>query len=282
MNAVPENSKKTLRVGEIAGFGYCTYLSVYSVLTLRSDLLIWEFARNHDARGRSVRMYLIATDILGDLCGLSLGMILAMFPIGLMLWLLGWWSHRFWIVLGATVLSGLFGLMEAPAWRGHPIVVAVLLAIAAGVLALALIRVFTFFVGGIGGVYLVQLAIPSLHQPLITFLVCGLIGLLLFRWLFMISTSLLGSALMIYGSLALFNYYEWFDAVTWTTENALLATSLCAGLALCGFGMQFLFDRWRTRRRKEREEKGQEDFATMILGRIGFGGGGKKEKKKVA
>ncbi len=228
-------------------------------------------------------MYLIATDILTDLCGLSLGMILTMFPIGLMLWLLGWWSHRFWIVLGSTVLAGVFGLMEAPAWRVQPIVVAVLLAIAAGVLALALIRVVTFIVGGLGGVYLVQLALPALQQPLITFLICGLVGLLLFRWFFMISTSILGSSLMIYGALALFNYYEWFDAVVWTNENSLLATSVCGGLALCGFGMQFLFDRWRTRRRKEREEKGEQDLTTIIFGRIGFGGGGgKKDKKKAA
>ena len=227
-------------------------------------------------------MYLIATDILADLCGLSLGMILTMFPIGLMLWLLGWWSHRFWIVLGSTVVAGVFGLMEAPTWRVQPIVVAVLLAIAAGVLALALIRVVTFVVGGMAGVYLVQLTLPALQQPLITFLVCGLIGLLLFRWFFMVSTSLLGSALLIYGSLALFHYHEWFDAVVWVNENALLATTACGGLALSGFGIQFLFDRWRIRRRKEREEKGEDDLTTIILARIGLGSGGKKEKKKAA
>ncbi|MSU79099.1 MAG: hypothetical protein EXS16_13545 [Gemmataceae bacterium] len=227
-------------------------------------------------------MLLIATDILADLCGLSLGMILTMFPIGLMLWLLGWWSHRFWIVLGSTVLAGVFGLMEAPAWRVQPIVVAVLLAIAAGVLALALIRVVTFVAGGLGGVYLVQLALPTVNQPLITFLICGLIGLLLFRWFFMASTSLAGGALLIYASLALFTYYERIDAVTWTNENSLLATSICGGLALCGFGMQFLLDRWRTRRRKEREEKGEEDLTTIILARIGFGTSGKKDRKKAA
>ena len=47
-------------------------------------------------------MTIIATDILGDLCGLSLGLLIAIIPVGLLLWLLGWWSHRFWIVLTTT------------------------------------------------------------------------------------------------------------------------------------------------------------------------------------
>src|SRR5678816_2470220 len=94
-------------------------------------------------------MVLIATDILADLCGLSLGLILGLLPIGLLLWLLGWWSHRFWIVLATTVVAGVIGLMEATSWQAQPIVVAVLLAIAAGVLALALVRVITFTAGGL-------------------------------------------------------------------------------------------------------------------------------------
>src|SRR5262245_24456901 len=69
------------------------------------------------ARRRLRRMTIIATDILGDLCGLSLGLIVAIIPIGLLLWLLGWWSHRFWIVLATTVLAGVFGLLEASSWR---------------------------------------------------------------------------------------------------------------------------------------------------------------------
>src|SRR5438876_1146842 len=116
-------------------------------------------------------MYLIGTDILGDLCGLSLGLLIALIPIGLMLWLFGWWSHRFWIVLAATVLAGVFGLLEATAWRAQPIVAAVLLAIAAGVLALALVRVITFLAGGLAGVYLVLFAFPSFQQHVIGFLV---------------------------------------------------------------------------------------------------------------
>src|SRR5436853_292805 len=101
-------------------------------------------------------MVLIATDILADLCGLSLGLLIALVPVGLLLWLFGWWSNRFWIVLATTVCAGVFGLLEATTWQAQPIVVAVLLAIAAGILALALMRLITFAAGGLAGVFLVQ------------------------------------------------------------------------------------------------------------------------------
>ena len=53
-------------------------------------------------------MQLIATDILADICGLSLVPLCTGLGIGLFLWLFGWWSHRFWVVLVTTVLAGLF------------------------------------------------------------------------------------------------------------------------------------------------------------------------------
>src|SRR5437870_1776844 len=98
-------------------------------------------------------MSIIASDILADLCGLSLGLLIALLPVGLLLWLLGWWSHRFWIVLASTVIAGVFGLLEAGAWKVQPIVIAVLLAIASGVLALALVRVITCSAVGLCAVY---------------------------------------------------------------------------------------------------------------------------------
>ena len=224
-------------------------------------------------------MYIIATDILADLCGLSLGLLIALIPIGLMLWLFGWWGHRFWIVLATTVLAGVFGLLEAPVWHAQPIVAAVLLAIAAGVLALALVRVITFSAGGLAGVYLVQLAFPTWHQHVICFLISGLLCLLLFRWFFMGLTSLLGASLLAYGTLALMHFHEMLDAVAWSEDNGIVLTNLCGAATLAGFAFQFFFDRWRARRRKEREDQGADDVYAMILGKIGFG---RKAKKRAA
>jgi hypothetical protein len=221
-------------------------------------------------------MHLIATDILADLCGLSLGLLIATLPIGLVLWLLGWWSHRFWIVLTTTVMAGVIGLVEATAWRAQPIVVAVLLAIAAGVLALALVRVITFAAGGLAGVYLLQFTVPSLQQPAICFLVSGLLCLLLFRWFFMVLTSFLGASVLAYGLLALLHYYNLLDAVAWSEENNTLLSVLCGAAALVGFGFQLLFDRWRARRRKELEDEDEDDGYGAILARIGFGSKSKR------
>jgi hypothetical protein len=215
-------------------------------------------------------MTIIATDILGDLCGLSLGLIIAIIPIGLLLWLFGWWSHRFWIVLTTTVLAGVFGLLEASTWRVQPIVVAVLLAIAAGVLALALVRVVTFAAGGLATIYLIQFTFPSLNQPVICFLVGGLVSLLLFRWCFMALTSFLGSTLLAYGTLALLHYYESLDALGWADTNATFLTILCGLFTVAGFSFQVMYDRWRQRQERGDEEE-EDGFTSMILGRIGFG-----------
>jgi hypothetical protein len=219
-------------------------------------------------------MQIIATDILADLCGLSLGLIVLVIPVGLLLWLLGWWSHRFWIVLATTVLAGVIGLNEATTWRAQPIVVAVLLAIAAGVLALALIRVIAFISGGIAGLSLLQMIYPTLNQPVIIFLVCGLLSLLLFRWCFMILTSLLGASLLVYATLALVHYYEFIDVVTWSEENSLMLNSACGIITFIGFVCQFLLNRGQ----KKRAHSDEEGPFASILGSVG----GKKKSKREA
>jgi hypothetical protein len=223
-------------------------------------------------------MAIIASDILADLCGLSLGLLIALLPVGLLLWLLGWWSHRFWIVLAATVTAGVFGLLEAGAWRVQPIVIAVLLAIAAGVLALALVRVVTFTAAGLSAVYLVHFIFPTLNQQVVCFLVGGLLGLLLFRWFFMATTSFAGTVLVAYGTLALLHYREIIDAVAWSDENSLMLTIVCGVATLIGFAFQFFVERRQQRKKRERDndEEGEGGITSMILGRIGFGGRSRK------
>lgn len=222
-------------------------------------------------------MVLIATDILADLCGLSLGLLIALVPVGLLLWLFGWWSHRFWIVLATTVCAGVFGLLEATTWQAQPIVVAVLLAIAAGILALSIMRLITFGVGGLVGVFLVQLAFPTWNQQVICFIISGLVCMLLFRWFFMALTSLLGAALLAYASLALMHYHEMLDAIAWSEVNASLLSILCGVGALLGFAFQFFRERRRARRLREAEADNEDDMVTAVLGRIGFGSKSKSE-----
>ena len=84
-------------------------------------------------------MQLFSPDVLSDIHGLSMGLSITAIVIGLLVWLTGWWGHRFWVVLVTTLLAGIFGLSSSPAHRIQPLVVGLLLAVAAGVLALALV-----------------------------------------------------------------------------------------------------------------------------------------------
>jgi hypothetical protein len=197
----------------------------------------------------------VTPDIVAEFCGLSLGVILTGSGLGLVLWLLGWWSHRFWIVLATTVLAGVYGLQEAAALQTHPLIAGTLLAIAAGVLALHLVRLAAFIVGGVAALILVQSALPTLEQPLPVFIVAGLASLCLFRWFLMGLTSLLGATLLCYCGLALLNHRGVFDAVAWMEQGTPMINWVCGLMALMGFAFQFLFDR---RGRRAHDDDGEE------------------------
>jgi hypothetical protein len=198
-------------------------------------------------------MQIIAPDILAGAVGLSpvlcgLGVLL-----GLMLWMFGWRAHRFWIVLLATVLAGVYGLSRAPEYGSQPFLAGVLFAIAAGLLALALVRVIAFIAGGIAASLLVQALFPSWHDPLVSFLVGGLTGLILFRVWTMALTSLAGTVVMSYSGLCLADGLGKLQAVTWAEKQTLLLDWACGGLTLLGVLVQFTGERRRARRQKQAE-----------------------------
>jgi hypothetical protein len=196
-------------------------------------------------------MHLVPPDILTDACELSLGLMLLTMPIGLALWLLGWRSHRFWVVMFTTVLAGVWGLHSAPSWQAPPLVAAVLMALAAGVLALALVRLIAFGGGGLSGMLLVQAILPSLHQPLLTFLVSGLLCVLLFRPCMMALTGFAGALLLTFGSLMLLNYYGLMNAPVWIEQSGTLINWVAGLLAFAGCVAQFAFDRYVFRRKEK-------------------------------
>src|SRR5262245_15047328 len=183
-------------------------------------------------------MRLVAPDLLADLCGLSPGLIGLAAAVGAALWLLGWWSHRFWVVLIATVAAGIYGLFDAPILKAQPLAASLLLALAAGLLALALVRVFAFVAGGFGGLALVQAVAPGAEQPLIAFLVSGLLGLVLFRWCVTGAMSFTGSLLVVYAGLAFLHQRGTLDAVVCAEGSSGLLSGLVALMTLLGFALQ--------------------------------------------
>jgi hypothetical protein len=190
-------------------------------------------------------MHLVTPEIMVELCGLSLAVLVCAAGLGLALWLLGWWSHRFWIVITTTVAAGIYGLQEAATLRSNPLVVvaALLLSVAAGILALHLVRLVAFVIGGFCGLILVQTLLPGFEQPLAVFVVSGLVSLVLFRWFLMALTSLLGATLVCYAGLAILNQRGALDAVAWSDQGATLLNWICGLMAVMGFAFQYLFER---------------------------------------
>jgi MFS family permease len=205
-------------------------------------------------------MYLIAPDILSEARALSFGLLGTGLAVGLLLWLFGWWGHRFWIVLIATAGAGVYGLNAGPNFGLQPFVAGILLAVCGGVLALTLIRLFAFAAGGFAVWMLVHALAPFWDQPFLCFLAGGLIGLLLFRFWTMALTSFTGTLFLLYSGLTLADKLEKLDAVGWARDQGTLLNWLCGVVALVGFVAQLLLERRRARKRREREEEQDEHY----------------------
>lgn len=224
-------------------------------------------------------MQLVDPDILADACGLSPPLLFSGLILGLALWLFGWRCHRFWIVLITTVLAGIYGLYEAPAFKSQPFVAAGLLALAAGVLALALVRLLAFFAGGMAGLLAAQAVMPNFDQPLIGFLVSGLVSLFLFRLSIIVLTSLSGAILISYSGLCLLNHYGIVDAIAWLGRAEALPNWICVLIALMGVTLQFLFRRRRRIDKEESDEDKSQDGWDYLLGRRAKTGWGKSFRR---
>ena len=203
-------------------------------------------------------MHLISPDILTEARTLSFGLIAVGISVGCLLWLLGWWGHRFWIVLIATVGAGVFGLSSGPDYGLQPVVAGLLLAVSAGVLALTLVRLVAYAAGGFAAWMLVHAFAPLWDQPLLCFLAGGLVGLLLFRFWTMALTSFVGTLFLSYSGLCLADKLDQLDAVAWATDHGRLLNWLCGVVALVGFTAQFFLERRRLRRLRESESEEEE------------------------
>jgi hypothetical protein len=202
-------------------------------------------------------MRLVAPDILAELRGLSAVLCGVGVGLGLLLWVLGWRAHRFWIVLATTVIAGVFGLFSLRTPGVQPMVVGLLLAITAGTLALPLARVLAFVAGGVAGWVLVRSVAPAWEEPLISFFAGGLTGVLLFRFWMMTLTSLAGALVMSYAGLCLADRLGKVDAVSLAEKSSALLNWVCVGFGLLGLVVQYLVERWHARLTGKGKGKGK-------------------------
>jgi hypothetical protein len=191
---------------------------------------------------------LIAPDIFAEVIRLSWGTCLLGFVLGLLVWLTGWWQHRFWVVASLTAVAGIYGLQSGRASGVQPLVAGLLAALAAGYLGVELARVLAFAGGGAVASLLVQTFLPTLHEPLLAFLAGGLLAVVLFRLWMLALTSLIGSLIMVNAALALLGRWTHLDAAAVVVKNVGLLNGVVIGVGLAGLVMQGKFDKWKATR----------------------------------
>lgn len=212
-------------------------------------------------------MQLLAPDILEITRELSVFACIVFFALGTGLWLYGGRTHRFWLALVTTVAAGLIGLQVARDFGVQPIVAAVLLALAAGSLALSLARVAVFVAGGVATLALSQ-AIASGWNEFLLFIGGGLAGVLLFQLWVSVLSSAVGTALMAYSLLSLLDRLFRFDCSTFAAQHAPLLNWALIAWAVIGVALQFALERRRQKleegeKKSEEKPKKKEDRPTL-------------------
>ncbi len=185
-------------------------------------------------------MELVSPDILQKARLLGTPVLATFFACGLLLWVLGGRTHRFWMVLLTTLLTGVYGLYHGTEYGMQPLVAGLLLAIAAGALALSLIRILSFIGIGLLTWYIARLVAPNWNEPLACFLAGGLIGVLLFRVWVTVLASGLGTLLLVYSGISLTSKFITFDVIGWVGQNGPLVNWGCAVMTIIGILFQYL------------------------------------------
>ncbi len=183
-------------------------------------------------------MQLIAPDILAEGRGLTGAMAGTVCVLGVALWLFGWRWHRFWVVAGITLGAGLLGLNAGRAAGGQVLAIGILLAVAAGMMALELAKVLAFVAGGIGAWLAAQWVLPQAQELWAVFLSGGLLGLLLYRLWTMLLTSLMGTLLAGHAGLLLAERGLHFDGVRWASDNMIALNGVTVGVVILGILLQ--------------------------------------------
>src|SRR5262245_29073032 len=202
-------------------------------------------------------MQLIAPDILAEARGLSYPFTAIGIVLGALMWVFGWKWHRFWIVFITTVAAGVYGLSQQQALGPKMLAAGLLLAVAAGLLALDLSRFIAFSTTGLGFWLVVHAVVPTFQEPLISFLVGGILGLLLYRWQWMFLSSAIGVLLISHCMLLLIEKISGlqFVAADWAAKNSLGLNISAIVVAVLGLAVQGQLERWRLGKEQRKKNR---------------------------
>jgi MFS family permease len=174
--------------------------------------------------------------------------------VGLVFWLYGAASHRFWLAICITLTGGVIGVAWSRETGVQPLVAGLLLALSAGLLSLALARVGLFFAGGFAGMMLARMFSPSAGD-FVAFLLGGLIGVVFYQLWMIVVSSIIGTVLFSYGLVSLLDRLGRLDSVTWAANNAPLINWGLIGMVIVGVLVQVIFERRRAKAGKKKDEK---------------------------
>jgi hypothetical protein len=189
-------------------------------------------------------MFILDPELLKTMRELPLMALGGAAVIGLCLWITGWWLHRFWITLIATLCGGIIGLMYGPDLGVKQAIVAgVLLALASGCLALSLARVAVFLIYGGVTWYVTMLVTPQWAVPLICVTVGGLLSIWCFRLSMSLLTTSLAAVLLAYSGLLLADLFFDFKAAAYLKAYPWAEFVVLGFVSLLGVGVQFRIQR---------------------------------------
>jgi hypothetical protein len=187
-------------------------------------------------------MVLVAPDILAEVLRLSFGAQMIGLGLGLALWMTGWMRRNFWIALSVTAGFGLYGLHLGRATGTHPLVTALILGISAGILANELSRLIAFVTGGLAAAVLVQTFFPSFHEPLLVYLVGGLVCVLMFKIWLLALFGFAGAILIVHCALPLVSRFMGVNPLALAAQKTTLLNWAVLGGTGLGMYLQHQFE----------------------------------------
>ena len=122
----------------------------------------------------------------------------------------------------------------------------ILFAVSAGMLAMDLSRLFAFGVAGSTLWMVSQQVLPNFREPLIVFLIGGIVGILLYRLQIRLLTSFVGTLIAAHSVLLIVEAAsnEQFEPGPWAAANSLGLDIAVVGLTLLGIAVQGQFEVW--------------------------------------
>ncbi len=206
-------------------------------------------------------MQLVAPDILDAAVGLEPALSITCLLVGALLWFVGGLTHRFWVVLGATLIAGVVGLFVGKQYEMQPLAAGLLLAVSIGALSLALFRIVLFIATGSSVVWLASAIAPSWEEPIACFLAGGLLGIALYQPCVIALSSFGGTLLMSYSGLLLTASFSNVNVVALATKHGPLLNWGVGTVTVLGILVQFLIQRRRKNGGKKKDKGAAEEEA---------------------